>query len=238
VGAGERVAWVTGAGGALGGAVVRHLAAAGWRGLASGRSAPPALPPGWIADAGDLTREEVATEAAARAVAAFGRLDLAVCAAGAWEGGEEAASADPAALDRMWRANAETAWRCARAAARAMGGEEGGGGRAIVLVAAAAARVRPAPGGAAAYRAAKAAVASLAESLAVELAPRGIAVVALAPSVLDTPDNRRAMPGADRSAWVPLERAAEVIAFLATPAGAVLTGNVLTLDGRVLGGKA
>ncbi|MCL6596309.1 MAG: SDR family oxidoreductase [Firmicutes bacterium] len=233
------MAWVTGAAGALGDAVVRRLAAAGWRGLASGHREPPSPPPEWIADAGDLTVEEVATNAAARALAAFGRLDLAVCAAGAWEGGKEADKADPDQLERMWRINVESAWRCARAAARAMGeGGEEVGGRAIVLVAAASALNRPAPAGAAAYRAAKAAVASLAESLAVELGRRGIAVVALAPGVLDTPDNRRAMPRADRSAWVPLERAAEVIAFLATPAGAVLTGNVLTLDGRALAGGA
>lgn len=224
---------MTGAGGALGGAIVRRLAAEGWTGVASVHHGQPALPPGWHADGANLDSGDAAEAAVERAVSVLGGLDLAVLAAGAWEGGTPAHEADAAALERMWRANVATAWHCARAAARAMTRSRAPGPRSIVLVGAFSAMAAPAPGGQAAYRAAKAAVASLAETLGAELADQCVAAFALAPTTLDTPANRRAMPTADASRWLRLEDVADLVAFLATPAARALSGAVLPLDGRV-----
>ncbi|HEX3138617.1 MAG TPA: hypothetical protein VHQ87_01100 [Rhizobacter sp.] len=67
------------------------------------------------------------------------------------------------------------------------------------------------------------------ESLSHEVRAEGIQVNSVAPTTLDTPANRQAMPGADRSAWVPLDVAAQAIAFLATPGGAAVHGQHLQL---------
>ncbi len=229
-----RAAWVTGAGGELGGAVVRRLGRDGWRGVASARSAAPAaLPPFWQAEAGALDSADTAQRAAQSALTAFGRLDLAVLAAGAWEGGSAAHAGEAEALERMWRANVETTWHCARAAAQAMARGQATGPRAIVLVSALTALARPSPAGQAAYRASKAAVASLADGLAADLAADGVAVFALAPVTLATEANRRAMPSADASRWVRLEDVVEIVSFLATPAARALSGAVLPLGARL-----
>jgi NAD(P)-dependent dehydrogenase (short-subunit alcohol dehydrogenase family) len=125
----------------------------------------------------------------------------------------------------MLRLNATSAFLCSRAAAPLM--KEAGGGR-IVNVAALPAVER----GAAhmsAYAASKAALLNLTYSLARELRPDGISVNAVAPEILDTPGNRKAMPKADPSKWVRPEEAARVIAFLASRDASVVTGSVLVL---------
>jgi len=66
------------------------------------------------------------------------------------------------------------------------------------------------------YAMSKAAVAALTVALAEELAADRIGVNAVAPSILDTPANRAAMPGADVAKWVKVEELAETIAFLAS----------------------
>lgn len=231
---GRRVAWVTGAGGALGAAVVGRLADEGYVGVASVRRNGGTLPPDWREHTGDLTQAAVAEQAVALALGTFGRLDLAVLAAGAWEGGAPIQNADADAFGRQMAANGETAWQSARAAASALARPGGARGpRALVLVAAFGALARPAPMGQAAYRAAKAAVVGLAEAMATDLAASGVSVFALAPTTLRTEANRQAMPGADAAAWIALDEVAALVAFLATAPARILSGAVLPLDGRV-----
>jgi NAD(P)-dependent dehydrogenase (short-subunit alcohol dehydrogenase family) len=83
-----------------------------------------------------------------------------------------------------------------------------------------------------AYSASKAAVASLTQSLAEEVKPLGILVNAVAPSIMDTPANRAAMPNADFTAWPTVEQVAEAILFLASPANALTSGAVVPVYGR------
>jgi NAD(P)-dependent dehydrogenase (short-subunit alcohol dehydrogenase family) len=116
---------------------------------------------------------------------------------------------------------------CCRAAVNAMSG----GGR-IVNVAARAALEWRSGAGMAAYTASKAAVAAFTAALAEEVAKDGILVNAVAPSIMDTPANRQAMPKADYAPWPKVEEVAATILFLASPDNRVTRGAVVPVYGR------
>jgi NAD(P)-dependent dehydrogenase (short-subunit alcohol dehydrogenase family) len=124
---------------------------------------------------------------------------------------------------------------CCRAAVKSMTGNavsEGGSGGRIVNVAARAALEWRSGSGTAAYTATKAAVAALTVALAEEVAKNGILVNAVAPSIMDTPANRRAMPKADYDLWPKVEEVAATILFLASPENRVTRGAVVPVYGR------
>jgi len=79
--------------------------------------------------------------------------------------------------------------------------------------------------------AAKAGVAALTVALGEELAGEGILVNAVAPSIMDTPTNRRAMPKANFDAWPKVEEVAATILFLASPENKVSRGGVVPVYG-------
>ncbi len=93
------------------------------------------------------------------------------------------------------------------------------------------------------YGISKAALVGMSRMLAVEWAGHGIRVNALAPGRLDTPSPSRANKGADREYMeamlkrIPLRRqatadeVAAAVVYLASPAAAPITGQVLVLDG-------
>ncbi|MBT1159212.1 SDR family NAD(P)-dependent oxidoreductase [Aminobacter anthyllidis] len=137
---------------------------------------------------------------------------------------------DPGQFGQMMDINAKTAFLCCRAAARGMIAGKAGGR--IVNVSARAGIEPRKGGGMAAYAASKAAVAALTVALAEELKGADILVNAVAPSTLDTKANRNDMPKADFSKWVSLEAAAASIAQLASPANLVTSGTVAEIYGR------
>jgi len=106
-----------------------------------------------------------------------------------------------------------------------------GGGR-IVNVTARPALEWRAGAGMAAYTASKAAVAALTVALAEEVAKDDILVNAVAPSIMDTPANRAAMPKADHAAWPKVEEVAATILFLASPENKVTRGAIAPVYGR------
>lgn len=124
--------------------------------------------------------------------------------------------------------NLASCFLCCRAAAKAM---EAGGGR-IVNVAARPALEWRSGAGMSAYTAAKAGVAALTVALAEELARDGILVNAVAPSIMDTPANRKAMPKANFDAWPKVEEVAATILFLASPDNRVTRGAIVPVYGK------
>lgn len=137
----------------------------------------------------------------------------------------------------QWQTNALTAFLCSAAAVAAIRGRESAGpggakGGRIVNIAARPALEPRLGAGMAAYTAAKSAVAALTQALAKELAEEEIWVNAIAPSILDTPANRAAMPKANFARWVAPEAVALLIADLVSPQNQAITGAVIPVYGR------
>ncbi|MGA8198285.1 MAG: SDR family NAD(P)-dependent oxidoreductase [Acetobacteraceae bacterium] len=138
------------------------------------------------------------------------------------------ADTDKAGMMHMLNMNFVSCYLCCRAAVRGFGT---GGGR-IVNVAARPALEPRLGAGMAPYAASKAAVAAFTQALAAEVAARNVLVNAIAPSIIDTPANRAAMPKADHGAWPRPEDIAATIAFLASTDNRVTTGAVVPVPGR------
>ena len=143
----------------------------------------------------------------------------------------------PAHLDALLAVNVRGTFLAAQAAARRM--VESGGGGAIVTVSSQMGHVGAA--GRTAYCATKHAVEGLTKAMAVELAPHGIRVNAVAPTFVETPLTRRFLADAEFRADVmrriPLGRTgrpedvASAVVYLASPAARMVTGASLLVDG-------
>jgi NAD(P)-dependent dehydrogenase (short-subunit alcohol dehydrogenase family) len=140
----------------------------------------------------------------------------------------EVAQTTKAELMKQLEMNLVTAFLCSRGAVNAMTGR---GGR-IVNVAARPALEPRSGAGMAAYTASKAGVVAFTIALSEEVAKLGILVNAVAPSIMDTPANRAAMPKADHAAWPKVEEVAATILFLASPQNAVTRGAIVPVYGR------
>jgi len=147
-----------------------------------------------------------------------------------------AAETSAAAFADQFQMNALSAFLCSAAAVRAIReraapGPEGCKGGRIVNVAARPGLEPRLGSGMVAYATAKAAVAAMTQALAQETAGEEIWVNAVAPSILDTPANRSAMPGADYASWVAPSAVAEIITFLASPDNRSTRGAVIPVYG-------
>lgn len=171
----------------------------------------------------DVTDGESVRRLVADLTARHGRLDALVNAVGGFAGGDLLAT-DERAWDTMLSLNLRSTYLCCRAALPAM--LAAGRGR---IVNVASRSVVPPTGGFLAYTVAKAGVIALTQALAQEVRGRGVTVNAVLPSTMDTEANRRAMPTADRRAWVTPDSVARAILFLASDAAADVTGTLLAV---------
>jgi NAD(P)-dependent dehydrogenase (short-subunit alcohol dehydrogenase family) len=143
---------------------------------------------------------------------------------------EAVAKTGKAALMQQIDMNFVSCFLCCSAAVRTMS-KTGAGGR-IVNVAARPGLEWRSGAGMAAYTASKAAVAALTVALAEEVAKQDILVNAVAPSTIDTPANREAMPKADHAAWPKVDEIARTILFLASPDNRVTRGGIVPVYGK------
>ena len=209
---------VTGGFGALGRIVAQVAQQVGAKVALVDRGHPP---PDLSADLAvgdvDLADFAAAERAFAKIGEAFGRIDALFNIAGAFEW-SPVADAGADVWENLFRANVLTAVAASKGALPFMQS-----GALIVNIGAAAATARAAKG-MAPYTASKSGVLRLTESLADELKPRGIRVNAVSPTTIDTPRNRTDMPKADTRDWVPPERLAQVLLYLASEEAASVTG--------------
>lgn len=134
-------------------------------------------------------------------------------------------------LRQQFEMNAVSAYLCCQAATANMR-KSGKGGR-LVNIAAKAALEPRAGANITAYTMAKAGIAALTAALAEELKKDRIAVNAVAPSVIDTPANRKDMADADFNTWVKPEDIASLLLQLCDPAAEAVSGAVVPIYGWV-----
>jgi NAD(P)-dependent dehydrogenase (short-subunit alcohol dehydrogenase family) len=170
--------------------------------------------------AGDLTLPDIAALAVETAQRAFGRLDVVVNLAGGLTTYGPIERTGVHDFDREIAINLKTTFLVSQAAVAALAATRG----AIVNVASIAVLEPQAP--MAAYVAAKAGIAGLTRSLALELGDRGIRVNAIAPGMVRTGDNVAAVGAA--AAYVELSAIADGVLSLADPA-ATTTGEILPI---------
>jgi NAD(P)-dependent dehydrogenase (short-subunit alcohol dehydrogenase family) len=107
-------------------------------------------------------------------------------------------------------------------------------GRGSIINVAAAASVKG-QANMAAYAIAKNGVIRLTESMAAELRSHGIKVTCILPTIIDTPQNRAAMPEADTRQWTPPAAIADVVLFLASDTAMIASGAALPVTGQPRG---
>lgn len=215
------VVLVTGGTGNLGRAVVDRLHAEGHTLVLAYRTKTPPVRERQIMIAADLEKSGAAAELVAHAIERAGRLDALVNLIGGYAGGT-VVETDDALWHRMIALNLTSAFSLSRAVLPHLIAL--GGGR-IVHVSSFAATAPFA--GAAAYLTAKAGLITLVRAMAEEVAGAGVRVNAVLPTIIDTPENRKAMPDADPSKWVPPASVAKLIAFLVSDAASAINGAAI-----------
>jgi NAD(P)-dependent dehydrogenase (short-subunit alcohol dehydrogenase family) len=225
-GMGGRHVVVTGSAGGLGPAVVDAFVQAGAICHLPVHKAPGPKQPGTETIAGvDLTDEGSVVEF----YRSRPRLWASVHLAGGYAGARML-DTSLAELQRQLDMNLKTAFLCSREAARNLLAGNPPEGR-IVNVASRSA-LEPVKG-TVAYSTSKAALVMMTRCLAEELADQGILVNALAPSIIDTPANRAAMPQADITRWPKPMDVAETILWLASAENRLTSGATVPVYGRV-----
>lgn len=174
----------------------------------------------------DLLDGPQVAAALAAAVARFGRVDVLCNLAGGFRMGEAVHETADNTWDFLMDINARTLLNTARAVVPHM--LQSGGGK-IVNVGAYAAQKGVAQMGA--YCASKSGVIRLTEAMAAELRSMNINVNCVLPTIIDTPENRAAMPAADPLNWVAPQDLASVIVFLASSAARAIHGAAVPVTG-------
>ena len=228
----DRTAIVTGAAGNLGRAVAAALSSRGAK-LAlfdvnseALEAAYPGQGDARLKCAVDLLDKAALAASVAETAATLGGPDMLCAIAGGFDMGEAVHEMAQEKWDLMFDINVNTLFNSVRAVVPGMIAR--GGGRIVAVGSMAALHGSAAMS---AYSASKAVVVRLTESMAGELRERNINVNCVLPSVIDTPENRAAMPDADPAKWVAAGDLANVVVFLCSDDARAIHGAALPVVG-------
>jgi NAD(P)-dependent dehydrogenase (short-subunit alcohol dehydrogenase family) len=177
---------------------------------------------------GDLTNEEGVHSFFKKASQRFKRLDIFLHIMGGFWMGEEIADTSLSNWNRMMSLNLTSAFLCTREAFKIMKVQCSGK---IFTVGAKTAEEFPPQMGA--YTVSKAGVMALTRVLANEGKAYNILVNSIIPGIIDTEDNRKAMPKADFSEWVTPEQIARMLINLCKADTQILSHSFLKLFGKL-----
>ena len=174
---------------------------------------------------GDFTEETTVAETVEGIVDSHGGLDSLANVAGTWRGGTPIEETEASTFDFLFDVNLKTMFLASKHALPHIQESEG----AIVSVSARSSLEGGEGDGI--YRASKAGVRLLTETIAAENLGT-VRANAVMPSVIDTPMNREMMPDADHSEWVDPADIAAVICFLCSDAASVTSGAAVPVYGE------
>jgi 3-oxoacyl-[acyl-carrier protein] reductase len=245
----DRVAIVTGAGSGIGAASALAMAREGARVLvvdldeAGAKATVEQIEKAGgeaAAARADVARASDNQAIVEQTVARWGRLDVFYANAGVPQWKSDVEDVDESVFDQIFAVNVKGVWLAAKYALPVMKRQR----RGVFLITASTAAIRPRPGGQT-YAASKGAVVTLSKALALEAAPHGVRVVAIAPVATHTPMlptfmNKKAVDAEglrQYEATVPLGRLnqpedlAATAVFLASDDAAMITGSCVEVDG-------
>jgi len=174
----------------------------------------------------DLRKEEDVKSLISDIVKKFGRIDILANVIGGYIAGKPVTEIDEKDWDQMMTLNLKTAFLLSKHVVTQM--TKQGSGKVIHVAA------RPGLKGSgfdAAYVASKSGVIRLVESLSEEVKAKGINVNCILPSIIDTEENRKAMPSADYAKWVKPTDIAKIILFLASEDSRPINGAAIPVYG-------
>ena len=178
--------------------------------------------------AGDLTREDTAESLVRQTLERYGRIDILVNLAGGLSRIKPAVEHTLEDWQTELNNNLLTAFLCSKAVFQPM--RDQGGGRIINFARAGQHRSKMVV-----YNCAKAGIEALTRTLALEGRKHNIRVNAVAPGLVDTLDNIKAMnPTPEELAnWVKREEVAQVVVFLASDEANGIMGQVVEVPGKL-----
>ncbi|HKU27427.1 MAG TPA: SDR family NAD(P)-dependent oxidoreductase [Candidatus Sulfotelmatobacter sp.] len=172
---------------------------------------------------------DAARKAVATVVDRFGKINVLAHLVGGFAGGPSVGETDDATFLLMFELNVKSAFHIVRAVLPQM--RKSGSGRIVAI----GSRAAESPGpGVGAYSASKAALVSLIKTVALENKDSGITANIILPGTIDTPANRKAMPGADISQCIQPSAVASLILWLTSDAAKDVTGAAIPVYGRGL----
>ncbi|SEL47070.1 SDR family oxidoreductase [Haloferax larsenii] len=224
------VALVTGASGVLGDAVARAFHDAGASVAAADVVEPDGEDGFFDSDGvrfyeGDFTDEDEVARVVDAVADDFGRIDHLANIAGTWRGGTPIDETDAETFDFLFDVNLKTMFLASKHAIPHLRERAG------TIVSVSARSSLEGGEGDGIYRASKAGVRLLTETIAEENLG-DVRANAVMPSIIDTPMNREMMPDADFETWVTPAEIAQTILFLCSDASSATSGAAVPVYGE------
>lgn len=228
----NQVIVITGSNGNLGRAVAAAFAQTGGRRVLVGLNQAELeqtfgpSDEGQLLVAADLTQKSAGQAVVAQALTQFGRIDVLCNLAGGFRMGSAVHETPDTDWEFLFALNLHSVLHMVQAVVPGMLAQ--GTGKIVNVGAFVAARGVATMG---AYTASKSALARVTEAMSGELREQGINVNCVLPTIIDTPENRSAMPDADPARWVAPTDLAAAIVFLASPQARAIHGASLPVTG-------
>jgi NAD(P)-dependent dehydrogenase (short-subunit alcohol dehydrogenase family) len=224
----DRIILITGAKGGLGSHITDHFLRSGATVIGASRSIAQSDFPGpnFVALPVDFTSAPAVNAAVNSVISRFGRLDVLIHVMGGFAGGQTISETGDTTWNQMRDANLTSAFYVLRAAIPHL--RKSPHGRIIAIGSLTAAEPRAKLG---AYVIFKSALATLIQTVALENKDASLTANVILPGTMDTPANRKSMPGSDFSKWLQPDDVTRLVSWLASEDSAHVTGALIPIDG-------